>query len=85
LDAALIALIATVFGGVGLKVVEHWLGRAKVRNEESILQHRELREEIMALKKELRETEQALDTWREKYYDLLDQFIRMKNELQKIG
>lgn len=83
MDAAVIALIGTIFGGVGLKVVEHWLNRAKDKSDAEVERRAELRAELAGLKLELREAEQALDAWREKYFALLDQFIQVKNELKR--
>jgi hypothetical protein len=34
------------------------------------------------LKQELNEAEADLDKWRGKYYELMDQFIRVKGELE---
>jgi hypothetical protein len=42
---------------------------------------KELREEVTQLREELRETETALDEWKQKYYDLYDKLIQMKGEL----
>lgn len=77
-----IALFGTLMGGVGLKIVEHWLNRSKVRDDAATQIRTELRTEIQSLKQELSEAESDLDKWRGKYYELMDQFIKVKGELE---
>lgn len=82
ITTAWIALIGTVLGGVGLKFVEHWLSRSKVRDDTASQLRNELRTEIQGLKTELNNVESDLDKWRGKYYELMDNFIRVKSELE---
>lgn len=82
ITTAWIALIGTLLGGVGLKFVEHWLSRSKVRDDTAAQLRNELRTEIQGLKQELNNVESDLDKWRGKYYELMDNFIRVKSELE---
>jgi chromosome segregation ATPase len=82
ITTAWIALIGTVLGGVGLKFVEHWLSRSKVRDDTASQLRNELRAEIQGLKQELNNVETDLDKWRGKYYELMDNFIKVKSELE---
>lgn len=82
ITTAWIALIGTVLGGVGLKFVEHWLSRSKVRDDTAAQLRNELRTEIQGLKTELNNVESDLDKWRGKYYELMDNFIKVKSELE---
>ncbi|QJD50943.1 membrane protein [Streptomyces phage Bmoc] len=82
ITTAWIALIGTVLGGVGLKFVEHWLSRSKVRDDTAAQLRNELRTEIQGLKQELNNVEADLDKWRGKYYELMDNFIKVKSELE---
>ena len=82
ITTAWIALIGTVLGGVGLKFVEHWLSRSKVRDDTASQLRAELRTEIQGLKTELNNVESDLDKWRSKYYELMDNFIKVKSELE---
>lgn len=82
ITTAWIALIGTVLGGVGLKFVEHWLSRSKIRDETASQLRNELRTEIQNLKQELNNVEADLDKWRGKYYELMDNFIKVKSELE---
>lgn len=82
ITTAWIALIGTVLGGVGLKFVEHWLSRSKVRDDTAAQLRNELRTEIQGLKAELNNVESDLDKWRGKYYELMDNFIKVKSELE---
>lgn len=82
ITTAWIALIGTILGGVGLKFVEHWLSRSKVRDDTASQLRTELRTEIQGLKTELNNVESDLDKWRGKYYELMDNFIKVKSELE---
>lgn len=82
ITTAWIAVIGTMLGGVGLKFVEHWLSRSKVRDDTAAQLRNELRTEIQGLKQELNNVETDLDKWRGKYYELMDNFIKVKSELE---
>lgn len=82
ITTAWIAVIGTMLGGVGLKFVEHWLSRSKVRDDTAAQLRNELRTEIQGLKTELTNVEADLDKWRGKYYELMDNFIKVKSELE---
>lgn len=69
-----LALIAAVFGGVGLRIVESVLGRSKVKNDLETQMRLELRNDVISLKEELDKIEIALDMWKKKYYKLLVSF-----------
>lgn len=81
MDPAWIALIATLCGGLGLKVVEHWLGRNKVRVDDASRIRDELRLEITAQREEIISLEVERDTWRGKYYDLRDRHAALQTQL----
>ncbi|WDS61324.1 membrane protein [Satellite phage MiniFlayer] len=83
IDPATIALIGTLFGGVGLQFTGHLLGRRKSRDDLATQLRGELKGEIATLRQELRQVENEVDVWREKYYTLLDQFIKVKLELER--
>lgn len=80
LDPAWIALIGTVFGGVGLKALEHWLGQSKVKIDEASKLRDELRIEITAQREEIKALEAEVDSWREKFYDLRDKYSELNTE-----
>lgn len=69
-----LALVAAVFGGVGLKVIESVLNRSKVKNDLETQMRSELRGDVIILKEELDKIEAALDVWKKKYYALLVSF-----------
>lgn len=81
ISQAWLALIAALLGGSGLKLIEHWLNRSKVRDDAAAEMRTELREEIKGLREELRSVEDELDKWRGKYYELMDEFMKAKGEL----
>lgn len=75
-NPAFLALIGTIFGGAGLKIVEKVLNKDKVKSDIATEIRNELRGEVGTLRDELRRVETELDDWKAKYYELLDQFYR---------
>lgn len=87
-DPAIIALLGTITGGVGLKVVEHWLGRNKVKLDDATQIRNELREDREGLRKqialykdEVKGLTGEVAKWRDEYYDLREEHIRVQTEL----
>lgn len=85
---AIIALIGATFGGGGLKLIEYFLTRGKDADETATQLRSELRQEATDLRAEMQKLKDEnkliqddLDNWRQKYYDLLDQFYKIKVEL----
>lgn len=85
---AWLALIGAILGGSGLKFIEHYLSRPKIKDDSATAFRNELREEVKNLREELRKTENELDDWRTKYYALVDDYSKAKRDrdtaLQKI-
>lgn len=87
-NAGFVALMGTVFGGAGLKIVESWIGRAKERADAGSEMRNELRRDIEGLRKQLengeaeqRRLESLVEEWRAKYYDLLGEKQKVVTEL----
>jgi uncharacterized coiled-coil DUF342 family protein len=78
ISQAWLALIGALLGGSGLKFIEYYLNRPKVKDDAATTFRNELREEVKNLREELRKTEAELDNWRQKYYALLDEFSQAK-------
>lgn len=83
-----VAVVGTLFGGAGLKVIESWLGRAKERSAEESAMREELRKQIDALREQLdkatgeeQRLEGLIEEWRGKYYDLRDEHAKVVTEL----
>ena len=85
------ALGAAGVGGGIIKFIEVWLSKSKAK----VNQDRELREELRnsatdlraeidALKKELKETEKVLDHWREMYWKVFMQYRMFQIEVRAI-
>lgn len=79
---AWIALLGTIFGGAGFKIIEHWLSRNQRTDDTATKLRDELREEVKSLREELRKVEADLDTWRGKYYELMEQFLAVRADLE---
>lgn len=81
IDPAWLALFGALMGGSGLKIIEYWLNRSKVKEDSAMQMRNELREEVRSLREELRTVEDELDKWRGKYYELMDEFMTAKGDL----
>lgn len=81
-NAGFIALVGTIFGGVGLKLVEHWLNKSQERTTEQQNMREELREEIQGLKNEIRNLNLEVDKWRGMYYTTRDEKITVETNLR---
>lgn len=77
LDPAWIALIGTLCGGIGLKVLEHWLGKSQIKIDEAAKLRDELRIQINAQGQRILLLEQEVDEWREKAYDWRDKYTEV--------
>lgn len=87
-NAGFVALMGTIFGGAGLKIVESWLGRAKERNDIGASIRDELRKEIDSLRTQLdkgqaeeQRLEGLVEEWREKYWGLREEKQKVVTEL----
>lgn len=81
LDPAYIALIATLCGGVGLKVAEHYLGKGGRRNDDASRIRDELRIEITNLREDRKDLEDRLNELQEKYLALYEKHVAQTTEL----
>lgn len=79
---AWLVLIGTLFGGAGLRYVDHWLSKRKVALDEGAAWRKELREEVTAQKTEIDDLEAQVEVWRAKYYDLRDAYTELKVQLE---
>ena len=70
----MIALIAALFGGVGLKIIETLLNKSHSKNDLQTQMRSELRRDVMSLKDELEDIDNSLDRWKKKYYALILSF-----------
>lgn len=93
MNEAWIALIGTVFGGAGFKIIEYFLGRRGRREDFATKLRGELRDEITELRKEADKLQHEcdklrdeIDEWRTKYYALVAAVARgdVSDALKKI-
>lgn len=78
---AIFALLGAASGGVGLKILDSFLGRGRVKSDEASEIRKELRQEINGLRAEHLRIEAELDEWKQKYYDLLDKMYKQQQQL----
>lgn len=82
LDPAVIALVGTLCGGVGLKLTEWLLTRGKTNVEDARAIREELRLQVTSQKAEIDQLEKEVDDWREKYFALLQDYMKIQTDLQ---
>lgn len=82
INQAYLALAGAILGGSGLKFVESWLNRSKVKEDIATTFRNELREEVKSLREELRAVEQEVEKWRAKYYETYEELIAAKAQLE---
>lgn len=82
LDPAVIALIGTVIGTVGVKVAEKWLGKRDRKVDDATQIRSELREQVTSLKEEILRLEDDVEEWRSKYYDTREELALKRLDLQ---
>lgn len=75
---ALLALAGAILGGSGLKVIEHWLNKSKDKSDMAKDFRNELRTDLIDAKKELDRVEAELDSWKDKYYLLMNENLELK-------
>lgn len=89
MTSALIALIGTLFGGAGFKILEHFLTKKQLKDTTASTLRTELRgeierrdEELKYYREELKKAEDENDQLRDSYYKLREEFFEAKRELQ---
>lgn len=80
----IVSLATALFAGTGLKVVEHFLKKAKEKEDTQTALRNELRVELTELKKELADAESSVDDWRAKYYDVIEKYIIVRTQLNAV-
>ena len=88
LSDAELALIGTLFGSAGLKVVEWFLGRKDKAIDHGVQMRDELRSELSAMREQLaaakeesQRLEDEVEEWRSKFYDMRDENIKRQTDL----
>lgn len=69
MDPALWALVGTLFGGAGMKIVEAILSRRKGKDDLATSLRNELRADIATLRADLKEESRESEEWKAKYYE----------------
>lgn len=83
METAVIALIGTLFGGVALKIIEHILSRGKRQEDLATSMRKELREELAAVKQELREESKESEEWKSKYWELKAELLIVNHKTNR--
>jgi hypothetical protein len=85
LDPGWVALLGTIFGGVGLKVAEKWLSKGRENAEANAQQGRDYRLEIKELTDRMDVVEKREEEWREKYFKSQEENAELRVKLKKTG
>lgn len=81
IPAGLYALVGTLFGGIGLRVLEKWLNKSKDKQEV----RRDLNQEIKDLQERLDKVEDEVSEWRKRAYDAEEQVALLRIMVIKLG
>lgn len=81
LDPAWIALIGTIFGGLGLKLTEKWLGR----HTDAIPIRSQLWQEVKDLNERIDKLEEQILFWRGRYYEEQERNAVLRIQLVQHG
>ncbi len=80
IPAPWLAFAGTIFGGVGLKILEHFLNRGKTKNDIATQLRNELREDIRELQKRVDELEAENEKWRARAFKAEEE-VALRNAL----
>lgn len=83
MSSVVIAMIAALFGGAGLKIIEHFLSRGKTKIDIARELRTELRDEVLVLRDEVKELDKRVDKWKHKYFDCQNRMADMYSELRE--
>ena len=65
------SLLGTVFGGVGMKLIDRFFARGEKKVDDAAKLRKELWDELNSLREEVRNMRKELDGWKEKYFLVL--------------
>lgn len=85
LDPAWIALIGTLFGGIGLKILEHWLGKSESRKNSNRELRRDLNDELQELIARVDRLEDEVTLWRDRYYAEQEKVAVLRIQVIQMG
>jgi predicted nuclease with TOPRIM domain len=93
--AAIVGVVGAIVGGVGGKAFDNYMEKRKMGMDLASQIRSEQRAEVLTLRSELDDTEENLDEWREKYYELKEENVRQQtmmdglqdqiNDMKKLG
>lgn len=69
-----VGLISAISGGLGLKVFDFWVSRAQAKVDEATRIRDDLRGQISEQNNEIKELEKSLDDWKDKFYQLKEDY-----------
>lgn len=76
------AAVAAVVGGIGVKIVDKLFNKRVEDRGEASLIRTELRTEITSLRAELDEWKTDADDWRSKYYEQVEENLKLLAEVE---
>lgn len=80
---AIIAAVGSICSTVGLEIIRRWLTRSKEKTDIATTIRAELRNEIAGLKAEIDQLEGDVTEWKDKYYQLKEEYLRQRYELEQ--
>jgi len=74
------AAFAAIVGGAGVKILEKMMSKRSEQFSEGTKIREELRAEITVLRKEVDDTAKDVDIWRGKYYEQMDENLKLAKQ-----
>lgn len=81
IDPAVLALLGALFGGAGLKFVEKLMSRGQEKEDMAEQIRKELREDLSAVRAELKEEQKSRDELQERYWLLMEENAALKAQV----
>ena len=78
------AVIAALFGGIGIKVLEKLMNKKSEAFNEAAKLREELRNELVVVRKEADDWQTDADEWRTKFYTKVEETIHLNQQIETL-
>lgn len=81
---ALVGLCAAIIGTIGGKFFDNYMQKRKMKIDYGSQIRSEQRAEIMNLRSELDDTEEKVDEWRDRYFELKEENVKQQSMMDDL-
>jgi peptidoglycan hydrolase CwlO-like protein len=82
--AAMVGVLGAIVGTLGAKIVDFFMNKRNREQDLATQMRSEQREEIITLRSELDDTEDQLDDWKIKYFELKEENVSQQAMLESL-